>query len=108
MTEAVSAASGSAASAPYAAPRLAFGIGPDGAYTRPGQAAAFVLGVLTMFAFLPLMVVAALLYTKAETVFPEDAERARRLVNWSWISITAPVAIAAAAGAVLVLMALAA
>ncbi|TDB95091.1 hypothetical protein [Actinomadura sp. 7K534] len=106
MTEAVPPASVSAASVP-AAPRLAFGIGPDGTYTTLGQAAAFVLGVLTMFAFLPLMVVAALLYTKAETVFPEDAERARRLVNWSWVSITAPVVLASLLGAVLVLVALA-
>ncbi|TDC81332.1 hypothetical protein [Actinomadura sp. 7K507] len=89
MTEAVLAAS-----VPAAAPRLAFGIGPDGTYTRSGQAAAFVLGTLTMLAFVPLMVVAALLYTKSETVFAENPERARRLVNWSWISITAPVVIA--------------
>ncbi|MFG2090512.1 MULTISPECIES: hypothetical protein [unclassified Spirillospora] len=100
MTEAVSAAS-----VPATASRPAFGIGPDGTYTRTGQAAAFVLGVLTMFAFLPLMVVAALLYTKAETVFPEDPARARTLVNWSWISITVPVAIAVVAVPVLMTLA---
>ena len=40
-----------------AAPPLAFGIGPDGTYTRFGQVAAFVLGLLTTFVFLPLVVV---------------------------------------------------
>ncbi|TDC66722.1 hypothetical protein E1200_16220 [Actinomadura sp. GC306] len=103
MTEAVSAVPGSAASVPPAAPRLAFGIGPDGTYTALGQAAAFVLGVLTMFAFLPLMIVAALLYTKAETVFPEDPARARRLVDWSWLCITVPVAFAALIGVAVLL-----
>jgi hypothetical protein len=93
----------SAAPAP-AAPKLAFGIGPDDTYTLSGQIAAFVLGVLTMLLFLPLMVTAALLYTKAETVFPHDADRARRLVNWSWISITAPVVLAVFAAPVVVLL----
>jgi hypothetical protein len=82
-----------------AAPRLAFGIGPDGTYTRTGQTAAFTLGLLTTFAFLPLVVVGAVLYTRAEGIFPADADRARRLVNWSWVSITVPVVIAVAAGA---------
>ncbi|RKS77264.1 hypothetical protein BZB76_2642 [Actinomadura pelletieri DSM 43383] len=85
MTEAVSSAS-----VPSPASSLAFGIGPDGTYTRSGQAAAFVLGVATMLVFFPLMVVAALLYTRAETVFPENPRRARSLVNWSWISIAVP------------------
>ncbi|HEY8480906.1 MAG TPA: hypothetical protein VIL71_13855 [Spirillospora sp.] len=79
-----------AASVSTAAPRLAFGIGPDGAYTRSGQVIAFVLGVLTMVVCMPLMVAAALLYTKAETVFPHDPGRARTLVNWSWACIAAP------------------
>lgn len=91
MTEAVSA--------PAAAPRLAFGIGPDGTYTRFGQTAAFILGLLTTFAFLPLVVVAALLYARAEVRFAEDPARARTLVNWSWLSITVPVVIAVVAGA---------
>ncbi|MFB4301762.1 hypothetical protein [Actinomadura sp. NTSP31] len=78
------------------APRLAFGIGPDGSYTRGGQAAAFILGLFTTIAFLPLVVVGALLYTKAEATFPADADRARRLVNWSWASISVPVVIGAA------------
>ncbi|MWA03797.1 hypothetical protein F8568_026120 [Actinomadura sp. LD22] len=82
-----------------AAPRLAFGIGPDGTYTRIGQTFAFILGLLTTFAFLPLVVVGALLYTKAEGIFPADADRARRLVNWSWVSITVPVVLAVAGGA---------
>ncbi len=94
MTEAVSA--------PAAAPRLAFGIGPDGTYTRFGQVAAFVLGLLTTFAFLPLVVVAALLYARAEVRFAEDPARARTLVNWSWLSITVPVVLAAIAAVVLV------
>ncbi|TDB75824.1 hypothetical protein E1264_39330 [Actinomadura sp. KC216] len=89
MTEAVSAAS-----VPAPAPGTAFGIGADGTYTRLGQVAAFVGGVLTMFAFLPLLVVAAMLYTKSETVFAEDPARARRLVNWSWVSIGVPSVIA--------------
>lgn len=90
-----------AAAAPHpAAPsatasRLAFGIGPDGAYTRLGQTVAFVLGLLTMFAFLPLLFVSALLYARAEEVFEDDPERARTLVNWSWIGIIAPVVLAA-------------
>lgn len=90
-----------AASAPV--PSLAFGIGPDGTYTRFGQAAAFVLGLLTTFAFLPLTVVAALLYTRAETRFAEDPARARTLVNWSWLCVTVPVVIAVAAGAAVAL-----
>ncbi|GAA4314343.1 hypothetical protein GCM10023178_24050 [Actinomadura luteofluorescens] len=100
MTEAVSGAV--PASAP--APRLAFGIGPDGTYTRFGQVAAFVLGLLTTFACLPLVVVGALLYTRAETRFAEDPARARTLVNWSWISIAAPVLIAAVAVAAVAAM----
>ncbi|MDL4819361.1 hypothetical protein [Actinomadura opuntiae] len=83
-----------------AAPRLAFGIGPDGTYTRGGQTAAFILGLLTMFAFLPLLIVGAMLYGRAEETFPADADRARRLANWSWISITAPVAIGIVLGVV--------
>lgn len=92
MTEAVSAA----APVPASASGTAFGIGPDGTYTTFGQIAAFVLGLLTMFAFLPLVVVAALLYSRAETVFAEDPARARTLVNWSWLAITVPVVLAAA------------
>ncbi|MEV5826341.1 hypothetical protein AB0L25_12255 [Spirillospora sp. NPDC052242] len=88
------AAPRSAALAP-AAPRLAFGIGPDGAYTRFGQTVAFVLGLLTMFAFLPLLFVSALLYARAEERFADDPERARTLVNWSWLAITVPVVIGA-------------
>ncbi|NKZ03622.1 hypothetical protein [Actinomadura latina] len=87
MTEAV----------PAPAPSLAFGIGPDGTYTRPGQAAAFVLGLITTFVFVPLVVVAALLYTRAETRFAEDPARARALVNWSWLCITIPVLLGIAA-----------
>lgn len=100
MTEAVSGAV--PASAP--APRLAFGIGPDGTYTRFGQVAAFVLGLLTTFAFLPLVVVGALLYARAETRFGEDPARARTLVNWSWLSITVPVLVAVVAVAALAVL----
>ncbi|GAA1869312.1 hypothetical protein [Actinomadura bangladeshensis] len=91
------------APAAASAPSLAFGIGPDGTYTRSGQATAFVLGLLTTFAFLPLTVVAALLYTRAETRFTEDPARARTLVNWSWLCVTVPVVIAVAAGAAVAL-----
>lgn len=91
------------APAPASVPSLAFGIGPDGTYTRPGQAAAFVLGLLTTFAFLPLTVVAALLYTRAETRFAVDPARARTLVNWSWLCVTVPVVVAAVAAAAVTL-----
>ncbi|OLT12849.1 hypothetical protein BJF79_21375 [Actinomadura sp. CNU-125] len=83
-----------------AVPRPAFGIGPDGAYTPLGQTIAFILGVLTMFAFFPLLVVAALLYARAEEQFPNDPKRARTLVNWSWLSVIVPVVVAAVAAAV--------
>ncbi|MEU5995038.1 hypothetical protein ABZ806_39190 [Spirillospora sp. NPDC047418] len=91
------------APAAASAPSLAFGIGPDGTYTRFGQAAAFVLGLLTTIAFLPLTVVAALLYTRAETRFAEDPARARTLVNCSWLCVTVPVAIALAGAAAVML-----
>ncbi|QKW38095.1 hypothetical protein HUT06_32215 [Actinomadura sp. NAK00032] len=81
--------------APSPAPSLAFGIGPDGTYTRVGQTAAFILGTFTMLAFFPLAVVAALLYTRAETRFAENPARARALVTWSWLCIGIPVAIGA-------------
>ncbi|MFI0485812.1 hypothetical protein [Actinomadura sp. 9N215] len=102
MTEAVSAAS---VPAP-ASSGTAIGIGEDGTYTRFGQVAAFVLGVLTMLAFLPLLVVAAMLYTRAETVFAADPARARSLVNWSWVCIAVPgvpalIALVAGAGLLL-------
>ncbi|MEV4678250.1 MULTISPECIES: hypothetical protein [Actinomadura] len=84
-----------AASSP--APSLAFGIGPDGTYTRAGQVAAFILGTFTTLAFFPLAVAAALLYTRAETRFAEDPARARTLVTWSWLCIGIPVALGAAA-----------
>ncbi|MFD0905216.1 hypothetical protein [Actinomadura sediminis] len=89
-----------AAAPGQAAPRLAFGIGPDGTYTRLGQTIAFVLGLLTMFAFLPLVFVAALLYARAEERFADDPERARTLVNWSWLSIAVPVALGAVTGVI--------
>ncbi|WUI01709.1 hypothetical protein OHR68_07790 [Spirillospora sp. NBC_00431] len=85
MTEAFSVSS-----VPAPVSGTAIGIGEDGTYTRAGQVAAFVLGVLTMLAFLPLLVVAAMLYTRAETVFAEDRARARSMVNWSWICIAVP------------------
>lgn len=66
----------------------ALGIGPDGSYTRPGQFFAFVLGLLTTLVFMPLTVLAALLYTWAEPRFATDPKRARVLVIWSWLSIT--------------------
>ncbi|MFB4307123.1 hypothetical protein [Actinomadura sp. GTD37] len=83
-----------------ATPALAFGIGPDGTYTRPGQIAAFILGLFTMVVFVPLVVVAALLYARAETRFAEDPARARTLVNWSWACVAVPVALGAAASVV--------
>lgn len=83
-----------------AAPPLAFGIGPDGTYTRFGQTAAFILGLLTMFVFFPFMVVASLLYARAEERFADDPGRARTLVNWSWLSITAAPALAAVIAAI--------
>ncbi|MEU8346057.1 hypothetical protein AB0C74_30535 [Spirillospora sp. NPDC048832] len=89
------------ATAPFAvpspAPVLAFGIGPDGTYTRLGQVAAFVLGTLTTLVFFPLAVAAAVLYTHAETRFADDPARARALVNWSWLCIAAPVVLGSVA-----------
>ncbi|MFC4049122.1 hypothetical protein ACFOY4_05460 [Actinomadura syzygii] len=83
MTEALSAAA-----VPAPSRRFALGVGADGTYTRLGQVAAFVLGLITTFVFLPLVVVAALLYTRAETRFADDPARARVLVRWSWLCIT--------------------
>ncbi|QXJ20990.1 hypothetical protein AGRA3207_001793 [Actinomadura graeca] len=77
------------AAQPAPAARPALGIGPDGTYTLGGQIAAFVLGLLTMIVCLPLVVVAALLYTSAENRFAEhDLRRGRVLVIWSWLCIT--------------------
>jgi hypothetical protein len=95
-----------AASAPfsgsYAAtgPRLAFGIGPDGTYTRGGQVLAFIAGLFTLILFFPLLFPGAILYTRAEEVFAENPERARKLVMWSWICVTLviPLALLAALG----------
>ncbi|MBC6458734.1 hypothetical protein [Actinomadura sp. HBU206391] len=61
-------------------------IGPDGTYTRNGQALAFVLGVIGLL-FVPATLAAALLYTRAETLFATEPEEARRLVSWSWIAL---------------------
>ncbi|GLZ13616.1 hypothetical protein Acsp04_38510 [Actinomadura sp. NBRC 104425] len=82
-----------------ASPRLGFGIGPDGTYTRGGQVLAFVLGVWAMLAFLPLVFAGAVLYTRAEERFAEDPERARRLVTWSWLCVSVLPPAAAAIGA---------
>ncbi|MFD0687678.1 hypothetical protein [Actinomadura fibrosa] len=83
--------------------RPALGIGPDGTYTRTGQVFAFVLGLLTTFVFLPLVVVAALLYTNAENRFAtNDVQGGRRLVIWSWLSITVLPLLVAGAIAVVV------
>ncbi|GAA4085911.1 hypothetical protein [Actinomadura miaoliensis] len=71
-----------------ASPRLGFGIGPDGTYTRGGQVLAFVLGLWAMLAFLPLLFVGAVLYTRAEERFAENPERARHMVTWSWLSVS--------------------
>ena len=93
-----------AASAPVPAPVSAFGIGPDGTYTRGGQVAAFVLGLFTMVLFVPLVVVAALLYARAETRFAEDPARARALVNWSWACVGVPVVIGAVVAVLVALL----
>ncbi|MQY06330.1 hypothetical protein [Actinomadura macrotermitis] len=81
------------------APRPGIGIGPDGSYTRRGQALAFLCGLWAMIVFLPLLVLGALLYTRAEERFPQDPDGARRLVLWSWLSLTvlplAPAAVVA-------------
>jgi len=79
----------------------AFGIGPDGTYTRAGQILAFLAGIWTMVVFFPLLFVGALLYTKAETVFPTAPDRARTLVRWSWLCLTVLPPAAAACVAVL-------
>ncbi|MFC5747020.1 hypothetical protein [Actinomadura rugatobispora] len=80
------------ASAGPTASHPAFGIGQDGTYTRTGQVLAFLAGLWTMVLFFPLLFVGAILYTKAEEVFKDDPARARKLVSWSWLSVTvAPV-----------------
>ncbi|WP_192809783.1 hypothetical protein [Actinomadura rudentiformis] len=71
-----------------ATPRPGLGIGPDGSYTRGGQIAAFLLGLWAMIVFLPLLVVGAMLYTRAEEIYPTDPGRASSLVTWSWVSIS--------------------
>jgi hypothetical protein len=81
-----------------ATPRAAFGIGPDGSYTRKGQALALACGIVTMVLFFPMLVAGALLYTRAEAVFQDDPDGARPLYTWSWLSITvAPVVLGPAA-----------
>jgi hypothetical protein len=77
-------------SSPYeaAGPRLGFGIGPDGTYTRSGQILAFLAGLWAMVVFFPALVAGALLYTKSEEIFTQDPVRARTLVLRSWLSIT--------------------
>ncbi|XVQ09219.1 hypothetical protein ACQP1W_42900 [Spirillospora sp. CA-255316] len=84
------------ATAGLPASRPAFGIGPDGSYTRGGQIIAFLCGLWTMVLSFPLLFVGALLYTKAEEVFKDDPARARTLVSWSWLSITVGPVIGAA------------
>jgi hypothetical protein len=104
MNEAVPAP-GSPPAAAVSAARPAFGIGPDGSYTRGGQVIAFLFGLWTMVLSFPLLFVGALLYTKAEEVFKDDPARARRLVTWSWLSITvAPVVSAAVITSVTLLL----
>ncbi|GAA2113259.1 hypothetical protein [Actinomadura alba] len=61
-------------------------IGPDGTYTRVGQTLAFILGFISLV-FVPATVVAAMLYTHGEARFATDPERARKLMNWSWIAL---------------------
>jgi hypothetical protein len=63
-------------------------IGPDGSYTRAGQTVAFILGLISLI-FFPATVVAAMLYTMGEDRFATDPQRARKLVNWSWITLVA-------------------
>ncbi|GLW65527.1 hypothetical protein Arub01_37710 [Actinomadura rubrobrunea] len=83
-----------------ASPRLGFGIGTDGSYTRGGQVLAFALGLWTMLAFLPLLFVGAILYTRAEERFAEDPQGARRLVTWSWLCVSVLPLVPVAIGAV--------
>ncbi|WP_242905569.1 hypothetical protein [Actinomadura terrae] len=92
---------------PAASDHLALGVGADGTYTLGGQVAAFLLGVLTMLLFFPLIVVAALLYTRAEERFASgEVERGRRLVTWSWVCITPLPALALVVGSLAAVVAL--
>jgi hypothetical protein len=95
MSEAAPAPIPAYASATAAVPRLAPGIGPDGAYTRGGQIVAFLFGLWTMVLFFPLLFPGALLYTRAEERFEQSPDRARTLVMWSWLSITVAPLVAA-------------
>jgi hypothetical protein len=70
---------------PASVPRAPF-IGPDGTYTRSGQALAYILGFISL-AFIPATVAAAVLYTVGEARFRTDPESARQLMNWSWIAL---------------------
>ncbi|MFI0449593.1 hypothetical protein [Actinomadura sp. 6N118] len=67
---------------------LGLGIGPDGSYTRGGQVVAFLLGLWTMVLFFPLLVVGAMLYARAEEVFEANPGKAKKMVLWSWLSIS--------------------
>ncbi|MEU5881389.1 hypothetical protein [Spirillospora sp. NPDC047279] len=90
-----------APAAPAPAPTgFGLGIGPDGTYTRGAQVIAFLFGVWTMLLFFPLLIVGAMLYTNAEAKFPTDPGRARKMVLWSWLSVSIlpPVALAVAGG----------
>jgi hypothetical protein len=96
MNQAAPAPSPFSGSALAGTPRPAFGIGPDGTYTRAGQVLAFLCGLWTMALFFPLLFPAAILYTRSEEVFQDDPGRARKLVQWSWLCITlAPATVAA-------------
>ncbi|MBW8484161.1 hypothetical protein [Actinomadura parmotrematis] len=87
---------------PPQAPRTGFGIGPDGSYTRGGQAVAYVCAIWATLLFFPLVVVGAMLYTSADLHFAENPERSRRFVFWSWlcVSLFPPLAAALVGGVV--------
>lgn len=73
---------------PPPAAKRAFGIGPDGTYTRTGQILAFVFGLYSMLAFVPMVFLGAILYDRSEAHFPQNPKRARAMVRWSWLSLT--------------------
>jgi hypothetical protein len=79
------------APAPFPAPpaaRRAPGIGTDGTYTRLGQVLAFIFALYSMFAFVPMVFLGAILYDRSEAHFAQNPKRARTMVIWSWLSIT--------------------
>ncbi|WP_433329823.1 hypothetical protein [Spirillospora sp. CA-294931] len=89
MSEVTMEAAAPAAPASTPAPSgYGLGIGPDGTYTPAAQVVAFICGLWTMVLFFPFLILGALLYTNAEPAFESDPRRARKMMLWSWLSVS--------------------